>query len=217
MSAWRSEKLRTRSGRRSRIFPRFAEVKGRNPRLVAARLGRTHAMPGDADDAVLLAEQIKGFDSLVGKADDPLRWKHSRGLTLFCRDCRLLTDDQPLDHAPHVHSVGVGGDVDEALFAELVEAPLLRFDHFLILEKRRRDLAIELLRRLGIVLPVAIRRRPEVEQLVSVSGVRPWNSRNWKRKSRCGLSVAVPASVAPVHCKIVFGATIIRPRDNLTE
>jgi len=78
-------------------------------------------MPGDADDAVLLAEQIKGFDSLVGKADDPLRWKHSRGLTLFCCDCGLLTDDQPLDHAPHVHSVGVGGDVDEALFAELVD------------------------------------------------------------------------------------------------
>ena len=37
--------------------------------------------------------------------------------TLFCRDCGLLNDDQPLDHAPHVHSVGVGGNVDEAPFA----------------------------------------------------------------------------------------------------
>jgi hypothetical protein len=69
----------------------------------------------------------------------------------------LLTDDQLLDHASHVHSVGVGGDVHEAPFAELVEAPLLCFDHLLILEKGRCDLAIELLGRLGIVLLVAIR------------------------------------------------------------
>jgi hypothetical protein len=38
----------------------------------------------------------------------------------ICGDCGLLTDDQPLDDTPHVHSVGVGGDVDETLFAELV-------------------------------------------------------------------------------------------------
>jgi hypothetical protein len=57
-----------------------------------------------------------------------------------------------------MHSVGVGGDVDEAPFAELVEPPLLRFNHLLILKKCRCDLAIELLRRLGIVLAVAIRR-----------------------------------------------------------
>jgi hypothetical protein len=56
-----------------------------------------------------------------------------------------------------VHSVGVRGDVDEPPIAELVEALLLRFDHFLILKKSRRNLAIELLGRLGIVLPVAIR------------------------------------------------------------
>jgi len=46
-------------------------------------------------------------------------------LALFCSDCGLLTGDQPLDHAPHMHSVGIGGDVDEALFPEFVEAPLL--------------------------------------------------------------------------------------------
>src|SRR5262249_37731766 len=82
---------------------------------------------------------------------------------LLCRDGGLLTGDQPLDSAPHVHPVGVGGDVDEALFAVLVEAPLLRFDHLLVLKKGRSDLAIKLLRRLGIVLPIAIRRRPEVK------------------------------------------------------
>src|SRR6516164_4313075 len=82
---------------------------------------------------------------------------------LFCCSCRLLTGDQPLDDAPHVHSAGVGGDVDETLFAELVKAVLLRFDHRLILEKSRRDLAIELLGRLGIVLPVTVRRRPEIK------------------------------------------------------
>src|SRR6516162_119539 len=59
---------------------------------------------------------------------------------LFCRDCGLLTDDQ-----------------------SLVQAPLLRFNHFLILKKGRCYLAIELLGRLGVVLPVAIRRRPEIE------------------------------------------------------
>ena len=36
-------------------------------------------MPGDADDAVLLTKEIKGFDSLLGEADDPLRWKHPSG------------------------------------------------------------------------------------------------------------------------------------------
>ena len=42
--------------------------------------------------------------------------------TLLCRSHGSLTDDQSLDHAPHVHSVVVGGDVDEALLAELLEA-----------------------------------------------------------------------------------------------
>jgi hypothetical protein len=30
----------------------------------------------------------------------------------------LLSDNQPLENPPHVHSVGVGGDVLEVLFAE---------------------------------------------------------------------------------------------------
>jgi hypothetical protein len=59
--------------------------------------------------------------------------------------------------------IGVGGDVDEALFTEFVEQPLLRLDHFLVLEKGRRDLAVELLGRRGVVLPIAVCRRREVE------------------------------------------------------
>jgi hypothetical protein len=39
---------------------------------IGSKLGRTHAITGDADDAVLLAEQIEGFDGFLGEADDPL-------------------------------------------------------------------------------------------------------------------------------------------------
>src|SRR5215472_13747577 len=87
----------------------------------------------------------------------PAQLLAAKPVRLFRRNRGLLGDNQPLDDASHVHSVGVRGDVYEPLIAELVEALLLRFDHFLILKKCRRDLAIELLRRLGIVLPVAIR------------------------------------------------------------
>src|SRR6202040_1343890 len=61
---------------------------------------------------------------------------------------RLLLGDQALDHAAHMHAVGVRGDIDKAPLAEFIEPPLLRFDHVLILDKGRRDLAIELLGRL---------------------------------------------------------------------
>src|SRR5882762_1803243 len=83
-------------------------------------------------------------------------------LKLFRREGRLLLGEQPFDHAAHVHPVGVGGDVDEAAFAELAEPGLLRLDHRLVLEKGRGDLAIELLGRLRLVLAIAVRSRPEI-------------------------------------------------------
>jgi hypothetical protein len=44
---------------------------GGNPGLLAAHLWRPHRIAGDADDAVLLAEQIQRLDSLFGEANDP--------------------------------------------------------------------------------------------------------------------------------------------------
>ena len=61
-----------------------------------------------------------------------------------------------------MHAVGVGRDIDKAPLAEFVEPPLLRFDHVLILDKGRRDLAIELFGRLGLILAIPVRDRPEV-------------------------------------------------------
>ena len=93
----------------------------------------------------------------------PIRRANRRYSPLFRCDPSLLLGDQALDHAPHMHPVGVGGDVDEPLLAEFVEPRLLRLDHGFVLEKRRRDLAVELLGRLGLVLPVAVRGRPEIK------------------------------------------------------
>ena len=79
-------------------------------------------------------------------------------IDLLCCNRGLLGDNQPLDNPSHVHSVGVRGDVDKALFTEFVEPPLLRLDDFLVLEKGWSDFAVELLGRLGVVLPVAVCR-----------------------------------------------------------
>jgi hypothetical protein len=52
----------------------FRDVRGDesgNPRLLAADLRRPHRIAGDADDAVLLAEQVQHFDGLFGEANDP--------------------------------------------------------------------------------------------------------------------------------------------------
>src|SRR5208282_4523306 len=76
ISAWRSEKLRTRSGFRSRIFGMSADVKAETRGIVTSSLWRPHAITRDSDDAILFAKQIKGFDGLLGQADDPLCWKH---------------------------------------------------------------------------------------------------------------------------------------------
>src|ERR1700716_589861 len=85
------------------------------------------------------------------------------GLRSFRRERGLFFGDQPLDHAAHVHAVGVGSDVDESGFAEFVQPRLLRLDHRLVLDKGRRDLAVELFGRLWLVLAVAVRHRPEIE------------------------------------------------------
>src|SRR6185312_12474256 len=55
---------------------------GRDARLVAARLGRAHAIAGDADDAPLLAEEVERLDGLLGQADDALGRKHRAGPSL---------------------------------------------------------------------------------------------------------------------------------------
>src|SRR5215469_10357975 len=50
---------------------------GAYPRLLAASLRRAHDVAGDADDAVLLAEQIEGLNGFLGKADNSARRKHA--------------------------------------------------------------------------------------------------------------------------------------------
>jgi hypothetical protein len=52
---------------------------GGNPRLLAADLRRPHRIAGDADDAVLLAEQVQRFDGLFGEANDPAGWELAHG------------------------------------------------------------------------------------------------------------------------------------------
>ena len=58
------------------IYRMSAEVKAET-RGFPAGLGRPHAIAGDADDAMLLAEQVERLDGLLGQADDALGWKHS--------------------------------------------------------------------------------------------------------------------------------------------
>ena len=41
-----------------------------HPRLLAAHPRRPHRIAGDADDAILLAEQIQRLDGFFGEADD---------------------------------------------------------------------------------------------------------------------------------------------------
>ncbi len=42
-----------------------------NPWLLLAHLRRPHRVAGHADDPVLLAEEVEGFDRFLGQADDP--------------------------------------------------------------------------------------------------------------------------------------------------
>jgi hypothetical protein len=43
----------------------------RDPRLLASDLRRPHRVAGDADDAILLAEQIQCLHGFLGETDDP--------------------------------------------------------------------------------------------------------------------------------------------------
>jgi hypothetical protein len=47
-----------------------------DPWLLASRSWGANNIAGDADDARFLAEKIKGLDSFLGQANDPLRRKH---------------------------------------------------------------------------------------------------------------------------------------------
>ncbi len=49
---------------------------GRNPRLLAPHLRWPHRVARHADDAILLAEQIKRLDGFFGEADDSGRREH---------------------------------------------------------------------------------------------------------------------------------------------
>ena len=52
---------------------------GGDPRFLAADLRRPHRIAGDADDTVLLAEQIQRLDGLFGEANDPAGWELAHG------------------------------------------------------------------------------------------------------------------------------------------
>ena len=54
----------------------------RHPRLLAPHPRRAHGIAGDADDAVLLAEQIQRLDRLFGQADDAAGREVVHGATL---------------------------------------------------------------------------------------------------------------------------------------
>src|SRR5438309_7996730 len=80
MPACRSEKASTRSGSSARIFGMSAETKADTRGF--SRLRRTDGIAGDADDAVLLAEQIERFDRLLGQADDAAGREVAHGETI---------------------------------------------------------------------------------------------------------------------------------------
>ena len=61
-------------------FRDIRRSEGRDTRLFPPRLGRPHAIAGDANDPALLAEQVECFDGLLGQADNAFRWKHSTSL-----------------------------------------------------------------------------------------------------------------------------------------
>ncbi len=59
MSACRSEKVRTRSGSSARIFGTSALMKAETRGFSLPHLRRAHRIAGHADDAVILAEEIR--------------------------------------------------------------------------------------------------------------------------------------------------------------
>src|SRR5262249_2986357 len=80
ISAWRSEKVKTRSGSSARIFGMSAEVKAETrgfPRRTWAAAPRNRI----PHNAVLLTDKVKRFDRLLRQADDP----GGRKLAQCCR------------------------------------------------------------------------------------------------------------------------------------
>ena len=69
MSACRSECQHQVGLEREDLWDIGGDERG-HPRLFPAHLRRPHRIAGDADDAILLAEQIQRFDGFFGKADD---------------------------------------------------------------------------------------------------------------------------------------------------
>ena len=61
-------------GLEARIFGVSAEVNAQT-RGSQPHLGRTYGVARDADDAILLAQQIKRLDRLLGEADEAARRK----------------------------------------------------------------------------------------------------------------------------------------------
>ncbi len=51
-------------------LPDVRRCEGRDARFFATHLGRADGIARDADDAVLLAEEVEGFYGLLGQADD---------------------------------------------------------------------------------------------------------------------------------------------------
>ncbi len=70
MSAWRSEKVSTRSGSSARIFGHVGGNEGADARLLASHPRGAHGIARDPDDAGFLAEEIQRLDRLLGEADD---------------------------------------------------------------------------------------------------------------------------------------------------
>ena len=95
MSACRSEKASTRSGSQREDLRNVRRDEGRHPRLLAPDPRRPHRIAGDADDAVLLAEQIQRLDGLFGETDDPAGRELAHGrryaeLPAHCHGCHYL-------------------------------------------------------------------------------------------------------------------------------
>src|SRR5882672_6426193 len=78
MSACKSEKASTRSGSSARIFGMSAEMNADTRGFSR----RAHRIAGDADDAVLLADQIERLHGLLGEADDAAGREVGHGATM---------------------------------------------------------------------------------------------------------------------------------------
>jgi hypothetical protein len=63
-------------GREGENLPDIGADEGRHPRLLPPDLRRTHRIARDADDTVLLAQQVERLHGFLGEADDAAGRKH---------------------------------------------------------------------------------------------------------------------------------------------